>query len=222
MPLKFQDGGNFKPHIRYKASTSSWEISSENGMQTLQLQPSVFDLENIKTGWGAFAENTAPEWVWDPSLEQQNAKPADDREWMHGFSVNILLPKEYEPERLREFATTSTGAKEGIKALYAQYEEQKGHNPGKVPVVQYQGATPARIGKGNTNIPTLAIVKWIDRPAALDENSQQNSQPQNYAAQGGFAQPQQPPAQPAQQPAANPVQPPASPQGGNDLMETDF
>ena len=36
--------------------------------------------------------------------------------------------------------------------------------------VHFAGATPARIGKGNTNIPNFNIVKWADRPDALPFN----------------------------------------------------
>lgn len=172
MPLhNLERSANAVPHVRYMAGTASWMLSTEEGVQTIQLPQCLFDFGKIKTGWGCFQEDQAPEWVWDPSLEHQAPKPNDGREWKKGFHVLILLPQEYAPFQLREFATTGVGAVEGIKGLYALYEQAKDQNPGKVPLVQYVGATPTQIGRkgGRTNIPSFQITGWIDRPAAFDE-----------------------------------------------------
>lgn len=195
MPLNLYTGGTAVPHIRYMAGTSSWALSTEQGTQSINLPRCVFDLGNIRTGWGIFAENSPPEWVWDESLEKMADKPKDGREWKRGFGFNILLPQEFGPDRLREFATTGTGAVEGIKNLYAQYEEQLLNHRGKVPVIEYRGGEPAQFGKGRTNVPTLVIVDWIDRPAALNEGDAPKPQAQSAP-------------QKAPQSAASPVQPP--------------
>lgn len=222
MPLhNLERSANAVPHVRYMAGTASWMLSTEEGMQTIQLPQCLFDFGKIKTGWGCFQEDQAPEWVWDPSLEHQAPKPNDGREWKKGFHVLILLPQEYAPFQLREFATTGVGAVEGIKGLYALYEQAAAQNPGKVPLVQYVGATPTQIGRkgGRTNIPSFQITGWIDRPAAFDEplgDDGNNQGQQQFVSQSGFAQPSQPAntgfkaAQPAPPPsqAATSVQPP--------------
>lgn len=208
MPLNLNNGG-YTPHIRYMAGTSSWMISTDNGTQTINMPRCIYDLANIQTGWGFFAENSAPEWVWDQSLEVSASKPNDGKDWRRGFGLNILLPQEFGPERLREFATTGIGAVEGIKELYAQYEQQAPSNPGKVPVVEYRGARPEVFGKGRTNIPNLVIVDWIDRPAALDEDDAKASAPHTQT----HTQQQSPP--PASNPVAPPSNAPASGGGGN-------
>lgn len=204
MPLNLNNGG-YTPHIRYMAGTSSWMISTDNGTQTINMPRCIYDLANIQTGWGFFSENTAPEWVWDQSLSVAASKPNDGRDWRRGFGLNILLPQEFGPERLREFATTGIGAVEGIKELYGQYEQQSPSYPGKVPVVEYRGARPEVFGKGRTNIPTLVIVDWIDRPAALDEDDAKSSAPHT----------QQHSPQPASNPVAPPSNAPATGDGGN-------
>ena len=38
-----------------------------------------------------------------------------------------------------------------------------------LPVVEYKGSVPMKVGKGNTTIPTLEIVKFVPRPAELME-----------------------------------------------------
>ena len=70
MPLyNLERSANAVPHVRYMAGTASWMLSTDEGMQTIQLPQCLFDFGKIKTGWGCFAEDQAPEWVWDPSLE---------------------------------------------------------------------------------------------------------------------------------------------------------
>ena len=55
----------------------------------------------------------------------------------------------------------------GILELYTSYEADVGRHGNQVPMIQYAGSTPARIGKGNTNIPKFKIVEWVDRPVDL-------------------------------------------------------
>jgi hypothetical protein len=168
MSLNLNNGGNFTPHIRFLASTSSWTQSGEGGQQTFQFTQAVFDLENIKTGWSFIGEGQAPEWVIDASLSQMAPKPQDGREWKRGFKVDVYSSSMFGAEPVREFATSGTGAVMGIQALYDQFEKERGANSGNVPVVEYSGATHTKVGKGNTAVPQLKIVKWVPRPAALD------------------------------------------------------
>lgn len=166
MPLNMSQA-SYTPHIRYMASTSSWSMSTENGMQPFQLTEAVFDLENIQTGWALFAEGQTPEWVMHPSLSQFAPKPNDGRDWKGGFKVSVYSKSLFGDQPVREFATSSTGAVKAIEALYLQYEAEAPSNAGKVPVVTFQGSVPLKVGKGNTTVPTLKITKWIDRPADL-------------------------------------------------------
>ena len=172
MTLNLQNDSNFTPHVRWMASTSTWKKSTEDGTVDVQIPQAVYDLENIKTGWGIFAEGEAPEWVMDPSLKEKAPRPEDGRLWKRGFLVTVYSEKHL--DGAREFATTATGASRAILALYDQYEQQAGDNPGLVPVVRYDGATPTQIGKGHTNVPILTIEKWLPRPDAL-KNGADNS-----------------------------------------------
>lgn len=164
MKLNLIDG-DFRPHIRWMASTASWRISSDDGPQPLTWQHAIFDLAGVQTGWGIFAEGQAPEWVWDPSLTEKAERPNDGREWRRGFKLNVFSRSSF--GGLREFATTATGACMGIQELYQAYEAEAPKHPGRVPVVRFDGATHTKIGKGSTSVPTLKIVEWRDRPAEL-------------------------------------------------------
>ncbi len=163
MPLNLHN--DFTPHIRWMAQTSSWRMSGSDGQEPVTWEHAIFDLANIQTGWGIFAEGQAPEWTMDPSLAKQAPKPQDGRDWRRGFKLSLFSDSAF--GGVREFATTAVGAVRGILQLYEQYEAESGQHFNQVPVVQYTGAAPARIGKGNTNIPNFKIVKWTDRPDAL-------------------------------------------------------
>jgi hypothetical protein len=168
MPLNLHN--DFTPHIRWMAQTSSWRMSGSDGHEPVTWEHAIFDLANIQTGWGIFAEGQAPapEWYMDPSLEKQTPKPQDGREWRRGFKVLLFSDSAF--GGVREFATTAVGAVRGILDLYEQYEAESGQHFNKVPVVQHVNSTPTRIGKGNTNVPNFKIVKWTDRPDALPFN----------------------------------------------------
>lgn len=173
MGLNLNNSGNYKGHIRYMASTSSWQMSSDNGLQNFQFTQMVFDLDNIKTGWCVFEQGQAPEWVMDASLTQAAPKPNDGKDWKRGFKVEVYSSNLFGDEPVREFATSATGAVMAIDNLYNQYENEKANNAGKVPVVEFKGAVPQKVGKGNTTVPTLVISKWVDRPAALNGDTTQ-------------------------------------------------
>lgn len=167
MGLNLSNGGDYTPHIRYMASTQTWRMSSENGVVDFQFSQCIADLANIKTGYGLFVEGQAPEWVVDPSLEQMALKPQDGREWKRGFILNFYSKNLFGNDPVRELATTATGVNMGIEALYNAFEAQKDQYPNQVPVIEFKGATPTRVGKGNTTVPNFEIVKFVDRPAEL-------------------------------------------------------
>lgn len=169
MPLSFSNsstGGDYLPYIRYMASTASWQTADG----AFQFKSAAFDLARIKTGWCLLAEGQAPEWVMDNSISDTAPRP-DGEGWKRGFKVNIYSPKMFGEEApLREWGTNATGATMAIQKLYTDWEAM---NPtdGQVAVVQYDGATPTKVGKGNTNVPTLTIMKLIDRPDEMDDGA---------------------------------------------------
>lgn len=182
--LGLNNGGEFTPHVRWQASTSTWAKSSEGGMEPFTFTQAIVDLENIQTGWGYFAQGEAPEWVLDQGAGQRAAVPDDRKDaegrsvWKRGFKVNLFSNDLFGEDSVREFATTTTGACMAIESLYEQYEAQKGANAGKVPVVEFGGGQATKVGKGNTSVPQLTIVKWVDRPGELSgETSQPVSAP---------------------------------------------
>lgn len=163
MPLDL-GGGDFND-IRWMAQDRCWRANGED----IDLKQAVFDLANIKTGWISFAQGMAPESVWDNG--EKKPRPHSDAEWKRGFEVEVYAPKTFGDEAPRTFMTSAVGACKGLQELYVEYEEQRdGVDPndgGKVPLCKFTGSEKVSVGKGNTSIPQLKIVKWIDRPDAL-------------------------------------------------------
>lgn len=167
MPLDFSNGGNSSStgYIRYMASTSSWQSRGE----PFKFGQAIMDLENIRTGWCLIAEGVAPDWVMDASLQKRAARPEGEG-WKRGFKVDVYSKAMFgEDEYIKEWATNSTGATMGIQALFAEYERTR--EEGKVPVVEFTGSTPTKVGKGNTTVPNFKILKYVDRPTGLNDNN---------------------------------------------------
>ncbi len=169
MSLKLMTGGTYVPHLRWMASIPTWTLSVEGGEhQPIQFKQALIDLWNIQTLWAKFEKDQAPKWVIDPDLSTPADKPGEG--WGRGFAVHVYNSKLFDGQNVREFATSATGASMAMQALHAEFEEQrKDHNRGEVPNVQFSGATPTKVGRGQTSVPQLQIVGWTARPVDLPD-----------------------------------------------------
>ena len=59
----------------------------------------------------------------------------------------------------------------GLEGLWKQVQAQAGANAGKLPVVEYTGSRPEKVGKGSTRVPEFNVTGWVARPAALQEGA---------------------------------------------------
>jgi hypothetical protein len=96
-----------------------------------------------------------------------------------------------------EFSANGAGANMGLEALYKQVSAQAEANAGKLPVVEYKGSRPEKVGKGSTRVPIFEITGWVARPAALAEGA--GAEPEFSA----------PVSKPAPTPVAKPAPSPA-------------
>ncbi len=165
MSLNLRAGGTYVPHLRWMASIPTFTLSVEGGdHQPVQFEQALIDLWNVCTGWAKFDEGQAPKWVMDPDLSTPADNPGEG--WGRGFAVYLYNSQVFDEHNVREFATSATGASMAMQALHTEFEEQrKDHNRGEVPIVQFSGATPTKVGRGQTSVPQLQIVGWTARPA---------------------------------------------------------
>lgn len=122
----------------------------------------VLDIANMKTGW-CRSEGTAgvpPEWRWNPTLSTFQPRPDD--QWKKGFSIPCAINK-------TESATWEQSGAAAWNAFVAIVPEiQSGPtSEGKLPMVKVTGVRVEKYARGSTAIPTLEIVKWVDRPECL-------------------------------------------------------
>lgn len=216
MPLNL-GGGSFTPHIRWMSDNKQWVLVNGEDKQICNWTECIFDFAEIKTGWYYWAGlGIPPECIWDASILEASAAPSDGRPWERGCSVNFFSPQQFGGDGLREFSSSSVGARGGVKAAYNGYEQQVAMNPGMVPVIQNGGGRELRSKQGkNYSEPILTISRWVPRPPALDaalaEVAQTATQTTTTVVPvapvtGQLSQPAAP--QPAPGPAAIPVAPP--------------
>ena len=181
-------------YIRFSPQANAW--SNQDG--EFQLQKFVFDIENIQTGWMLIATGIF-EFQPDESLGRKATQPSPEHK--RGFKV-VFYNKAM---GVAEWSANGAGSNMGLEALYKQAELQAAANPNKLPVVEYKGSRPEKVGKGSTRVPIFEVTGWVARPAAL--------------ADGGGAEPEFSAPAPVSKPAPSPVAKPApSPAMSDDEM----
>jgi hypothetical protein len=161
MNLNLSGGGGSGNYIRFSPQLNVW--SNQDGEFTLE--KFVFDYEKLQTGWMLIATGMF-EFIPDDSLGRKGAQPSPDHK--RGFKA-IFYNKSM---LVAEFSANGAGANMGIESLYKQVSAQAAANAGKLPVVEYTGSRPEKVGKGSTRVPEFNVTGWVARPAALsDDNS---------------------------------------------------
>ena len=194
MNLNLSGGGGNGNYIRFSPQANAW--SNQDG--EFQLGKFVFDIENIQTGWMHIATGVF-EFVADDSLGRKGAQPSPEHK--RGFKVTF-----YNKEiGVAEWSANGAGSNMGLEHLWKIASSGLSANAGKLPVVEYKGSRPEKVGQGSTRVPIFEITGWVARPAAL--------------AGGESAEPEVQFQAPVSKPAPTPVAKPApSPAMSDDEM----
>lgn len=169
-------GGGNGNYIRFSPQANAW--TNQDGEFTFE--KSVFDYENLETGWMLIAAGIF-EFLPDNGLGQKGAQPSGEHK--RGFRATFFN----KTMGVAEFSANGAGANMGLEALWKQVQAQQSANAGKLPVVEYKGSRPEKVGKGTTRVPLFEVVSWVARPAAMSGSS----------ASDEFIEPQKPVAKPA-------------------------
>jgi hypothetical protein len=129
-------------------------------MVNSHLEKFVFDIDNVQTGWMLIATGIF-EFNADDSLGRKGAQPTPEHK--RGFKV-VFYNKTM---GAAEWSANGAGSNMGLEALYKQAVAQRLSNPDKLPVVEYKGSRPEKVGKGSTRVPEFNVTGWVARPAAL-------------------------------------------------------
>lgn len=154
----------------------------------------VFDVPSLQTGWerSGGAPGVAPERGWGESPARLPKRPGPD--WSKALSVRIGLSA----TSAAWWTQGGAGAWGGLSNIMRIIKPLYGAQAPRVPVLRMTGAVRTDKGRGATQVPTFELVRWITRPAILDED--------NAALDGVdlFDAPFIGPAKPAASPAASP------------------
>jgi hypothetical protein len=102
------------------------------------------------------------EFQADASLGKKGPQPSPEHK--RGFKVKF-----YNKEMgAVEWSANGVGHNMGLEELYKACSVDREANPNKLPVVEYTGSRPEKVGKGTTRIPLFTVSGWVARPAGLD------------------------------------------------------
>ena len=178
--LGLNDAADDKLFIRYMPSTNGWFTGKDH---EIDLKYFMLNPTSVKTGWGKITKGEAPDWHWDEALGKRAIRPGDTEEekmdYKRGFSVDMFIQE----EGLRTWSTTTTGSNIGFENLYSEVHAQQAENVGKFPVVEYTGSEAIKIGKGNTRVPQLKLVKWVE------SDEFEKNEPNGAYEEPGFGEP---------------------------------
>ena len=162
--LNLSSGGGSGSYIRFSPQANAWT----NADGEIQLGKVVFDIDNVQTGWLELGVGVR-DWQPDASLGKKGPQPTANHK--RGFSL-VFYSKALGTV---EWSSNGVGPNMGLEQLYKQCSEQHAANAGKLPVVEYKGSRPEKVGKGTTRVPIFEVVSWVARPAALQDGGADES-----------------------------------------------
>jgi len=174
MPLNLPQAGDgdFIPYCAYNAKAGRWFNKNEDG-DMVELDGFVniaADFDSIKTGFFRFMEGQAPDKVFDSSVGANDAEKASDQH-KRGFQLMVFSKKTL--GGVRELSSTAGVFNAELNKLYDAYEEERGANKGKVPIISCTGVEPVKSKFGTNYAPQMRLVKWANRPVEFDEAAEQ-------------------------------------------------
>ena len=160
MNLNLSNSGGSGNYIRFSPQANAW--SNQDG--EFALEKFVFDIDNVQTGWMLIATGIF-EFNADDSIGRKGAQPTPEHK--RGFKV-VFYNKTM---GAAEWSAHGAGSNMGLEALDKQAVAQRLANPDKLPVVEYKGSRPEKVGKGSTRVPEFNVTGWVARPAALSDDN---------------------------------------------------
>jgi hypothetical protein len=167
MPLNIGASGAIKPYVKFNAKADKWFAKGETGDVEIGRPTFVADLHNIATGWLRFIEGQAPERVIDPAHDQSAPNPGQG--FKRGFVLAVYSQNSF--GGVAELSSASLHVCNAIREIYGAFEDQRADHPGQVPVIACTGSEPMRDRYGVNYKPIFELVKWIDRPMELLDQS---------------------------------------------------
>jgi hypothetical protein len=133
----------------------------------------VMDLDSLKLGWERDgAAGQAPERRWNVSIAQSTPRPDDSKKlsggyaWSQALSVRLAIGG----GQAATWEQGSFGAYEAFSRVARQIQAEwaeKSQNGKLLPLIRQTGVEKKTLKSGSTNIPMLAVERWVPRPDCL-------------------------------------------------------
>ena len=165
--LNLSTGGDSSPYIKYNAKAGRWFVRSHEGKDVEVPNPRfAIELENFKTGWISFPAGSPPSFIWDE--QGVRAPRPEGGDYKEGFEVWVMGTDPQPalggaPIGVRQWTATAYAAKAGVTALNGLYEQHKGDNPDKMPVVRMVSVNVIKGDYGDNYEPVFQIELWVER-----------------------------------------------------------
>jgi hypothetical protein len=144
MNLNLSNSGGSGNYIRFSPQANAW--TNQDGEFTFE--KSVFDYENLQTGWMLIATGIF-EFMPDNGLGQKGSQPSAEHK--RGFKA-VFYNKTM---GVAEFSANGAGANMGLEALWKQVQAQAGSQCGQVACGGVQGFSPRKGWQRNYKSATL-------------------------------------------------------------------
>jgi hypothetical protein len=189
------------------ASFSIRAAGAGNAPQVSQhmLTGTVWDINNIETGWQNWPKGGTKEYRANPSLGQPLPYPGA------GWSEAVRIPMALDTDNAACWEQASTGTWKGFCQIAAVIAQQAPQNPGLYPLIRLNPANPATLtstGQNSTQVPNFEIVQWVQQPTCFGVAEQPVTPAPAPTPLPAPVQQTLPQPVPAQVPAAAPAQAP--------------
>lgn len=155
-------GGDFIAVNRTQSDDGQWVKNEQEISLPINLG---MDLENIEVGWMAFIGGR-PDFVMAKIGEPMPAKPTDEHKQAFRLRVGS------KDLGLREFSHSAKTVLRAMDELHSSYLAEKAANPGKFPIVNFEGVETIKMqgkeGELRFKAPNWKIEGWTDRPDMFD------------------------------------------------------
>ena len=139
--------------LNHSVSTDTWLV----GKTEVQISYVAFDISSLQTGWGNIQSGQPPHWVLDPKLGEPAPQPTS--EYRRGFQISVWT-RGYD---WVQWSSVASGSTKGFEEIADKIWEQKDDHPGHLPVLEYKGSRPIKIGKGSTRVPMFDLIGWAKK-----------------------------------------------------------
>tara|TARA_R100000458_G_scaffold17243_1_gene14924 strand:- start:3555 stop:4172 length:618 start_codon:yes stop_codon:yes gene_type:complete len=163
----FGEDNNSESRFMYFAHQGEFENKffrgKGDGKEAIEFKHIIFDHNSIMTGWVWVRAGMEPVWAENDEPKVWKANPGQTQQEMDNYKKGFNINGYIKDVGLVTWSGSSHGAGKAFGKMMKEIETQRADNPGKYPVVQFDGAEVERFSKGgSTSIPNLSVVSWAE------------------------------------------------------------